>query len=134
MLRKKVKLNKHYLPAFVVGILIFVGASISTSSLEDLQKSSQMLGILLSEYSLHFFGFGLFAWLLCYGFDRQKKYPIPYHKIGFYAFSYGLFIELYQIALPHRHFSVLDLAVDCLGIGAAMILFKRVSASRRASI
>lgn len=127
MLRKKVTLNKYFLPAFVLGILIFVGASISASPLEDLQKSHQILGVLLSEFSLHLLGFGLFAWLLCYGFHKQKKHPIPYHKIGFYAFSYGLFIELYQIALPHRYFSVLDLAVDCLGIGVALILYYVIS-------
>ena len=116
-----------------MGILIFVGASISSSPLENLQKSHQILEILLSEFSLHFAGFGLFAWLLCYGYNKGKKPPIPYIRFGLYAFSYGLFIELYQIALPHRHFSVLDLAVDCLGIAVALILFERVAARRAAS-
>jgi len=127
MLRKKVRLNKHYLPVFGLGILIFVGASVPSSPLEDLQKSHQVLEILLSEFSLHFFGFGLFAWLLCHGFDKEKKHPIPYHKIGIYSFSYGLFVELYQIAIPYRDFSVLDLAVDCLGIGVALILYYVIS-------
>lgn len=134
MLRKKVKLNKSFLPPLIWGLLIFVGASIPTFPLEKLRESNKIFDVFFSDISFHFVGFGLFAWFLCAGFFKQKKHALPYYRIGFYSFSFGVFIELYQIFLPYRHFSVLDLAVDCAGIGSALILFRHLLASRRSSV
>jgi VanZ family protein len=48
---------------------------------------------------------------------------MPYFRAGFFAVAYGLFIELVQVPLPYRHFSLMDLAVDAAGIVAGLIVF-----------
>ena len=111
-----------------MGLMILVGASIPTSPLEKIQKSNKILDVFLSEISLHFFGFGLFALFLCAGFNKRKKLPLPYYRIFLYSFSYGLLIELFQIGLPYRFFSVSDLVVNSAGIAVGIFLFWRIFA------
>jgi VanZ family protein len=125
MLRKKIALSINFLPAYIMGLLIFVGASIPSSPIEKLQNTHTIFKVIFSDVSLHFFGFALLTFLLCAGFNKQRKYPLPYQKIAFYSLSFGLLIELYQIAIPYRYFSLSDLAFDCVGIGGALILSSR---------
>jgi len=57
-------------------------------------------------------------------FLAHISYP-KLHKIKWAAalFFYGLLIECIQYFLPHREFSLLDLATDALGIIAYLIIF-----------
>jgi hypothetical protein len=114
--------NKHFLPAYVFACLIFIGSSISTRGLSKIQRIHELLGILFSEYSLHFFGFGIFAILLAWGYYKKKS-PSLLMRAGLLSFCFGIIIEVYQIFLPHRSFSLVDIAVDCAGVVLALGLF-----------
>jgi len=81
-----------------------------------------LLDILFSEYSLHFFGFGIFAILLAWGYYRKKSSSLLM-RAGLLSFCFGFFIEVYQKFLPHRDFSLVDIGVDCAGIVLALGLF-----------
>jgi len=82
---------------------------------------------------MHFFSFGIFAWLLFYGFYKAGKIPDPFFRIVLYPAAYGLFIELFQILLPYRFFGINDLVSDFLGAVAALVLFKLIVINRRVS-
>jgi len=114
--------NKHFLSAYVCAGLIFVGSSISTRALSKIQGMHKLLDILFSEYSLHFFGFGIFAILLAWGHYKKKSSSLLM-RAGMLSVCFGFIIEVYQKFLPHRDFSLVDIAVDCAGIVLALGLF-----------
>ena len=87
------------------------------------QKANKMFSVLLSDNAFHFFGFGVLAWLLCYGYHRAKLSRMPYVRAGFFTLAYGLFIEFVQIFLPYRSFSMKDFAVDAAGIVVGLFGF-----------
>ncbi len=82
----------------------------------------EIFSVLFSEYALHFFGFGLFAALLAWGYYKKKS-SFTLVRSALLALSFGLFIEVYQYFLPHRFFSLVDLAIDCAGIVLMLGLF-----------
>ena len=114
--------NNHFLSAYVFAGLIFLGASISTRGLSKIQGMHKLLDIFFSEYSLHFFGFGIFAILLAWGYYKKKSSSLLM-RAGLLSFCFGIIIEVYQKFLPHRDFSLVDIAVDCAGIVLALGLF-----------
>ena len=116
------KKEKHFIPAYVFGGLIFIGASISTRGLTKIRGIHDLLDIVFSEYSLHFFGFGIFAILLGWGYYKSKSSSILV-RAGFLSFGFGFIIEVYQKFLPYRDFSLVDVAIDCAGIVLALMLF-----------
>lgn len=116
------KKNKHFLPAYIFGGLIFVGSSISTNELYKIQRLHILLDLLFSDYSLHFFGYGGLAILLAWGYYKSKS-SLPLVKAGLIACSFGLLIEVYQRFLPYREFSILDMGADLAGIVLALGFF-----------
>ena len=114
--------NKHFLPAYIFAALIFAGSSISTRELYKIRRMNELLHILFSEYSLHFFGFGIFAILLAWGYYKKKS-PFLLIRAGLLAFVFGAFIEVYQYFLPYRYFSFVDMAIDAAGIVIALAVF-----------
>ena len=74
--------NKHFLPAIFFGVLILVGSSLPTEKIEKLQESSDVSNVVLSDYSLHFLAFGIFAVLLCYGFYKKRYHTFSFFWIG----------------------------------------------------
>ncbi len=88
-----------------------------------LQKANKIFSVLLSDNAFHFFGFGILAWLLCYGYHRAKLGRMPYLRAGVFALAYGFFIELVQIPLPYRIFSMKDFAVGAVGIVVGLFVF-----------
>jgi VanZ family protein len=44
-------------------------------------------------------------------------------RAGIFALAYGFFIELVQIPLPYRLFSMKDFAVDAAGIVVGLFVF-----------
>lgn len=82
----------------------------------------ELLHIVFSEYSLHFFGFGILAILLAWGYYKNKSSSLLM-RAGLIACCFGLIIEVYQIFLPYREFSLADLAVDWVGIVLALAVF-----------
>lgn len=118
--------DRHFVPAYVFGLLILVGASIPSSGFEEFRGVSRVFDLLLSEYSLHFFGFGIFAALMSLGYCRSwpSRKPLLHHlRAGWMALLFGFFVELYQIPIPHRYFELHDLGVDAAGIVLALGLF-----------
>lgn len=124
------KTSRYFIPAYVFGVLIIVGASISTSGLRRLKRMHEVLELILSEYSLHFFAFGIFAILLAWGYHKVKSSSILMRS-GVVAISYGFLIEVYQIFLSYRDFSLMDVAVDGAGVVVALVLFWFVVIKKR---
>ena len=116
------KKDKHFIPAYVFAALILIGSSISTKGLHKIRRINEVLDLLFSEYSLHFFGFGVFAILLAWGYYKNKSSLLMW-RAGLVACLFGLTIEVYQKFLPYRDFSVVDFAVDCAGVVLALIFF-----------
>lgn len=114
--------NKHFIPAYLFAAMIFAGSSISTTGLYKIWSMHELLHILFSQYSLHFFGFGIFAILLAWGYYKKRS-SILLIRAGFFALVFGAFIEIYQYFLPYRDFSLVDLAVDAAGIVLALAVF-----------
>ena len=116
------KKDKHFIPAYVFAGLIVVGASISTRGLTKIRGIHEFLDLVFSEYSLHFFGFGIFAILLAWGYYKMKS-PLLLIRAGLLSLSFGFVIEVYQKFLPYRDFSLVDVAIDFAGIVLALLLF-----------
>ena len=114
--------NKHFLPAYIFAALLFAGSSISTRGLRHFRRMHEVLAILLSEYSLHFFGFGLFAILLAWGYYKKGS-SFLFLRAGLLALVFGAFIEVYQYFLPYRDFSLVDVGLDAAGIVLALAVF-----------
>jgi len=115
-------INKYFIPAYIFAVLIFVGSSISTEGLEKFENINIFSEIVFSHYTMHFFGFGILAALLAWGFHKKRSSSVL-KRAGLLTLFFGLFIEVYQIFLPRRSFSVLGLVVDCAGIVFALWLF-----------
>jgi hypothetical protein len=115
-------MNKYFIPAYIFAVLIFIGSSISTEGLEKIEDINIFFEIVFSHSSLHFFGFGILAALLAWGFYKKRSSSVL-KRAGLLTLFFGLFIEVYQIFLPHRSFTVLGLAVDCAGIVFALWMF-----------
>ena len=108
---------------YLYAVLLLVGAMIPDRVFKKFHKPQMIFDLLLSDKSFHFFGFAILTWLLCYGYHRTKWSRMPYFRAGFFAMAYGVFIELVQIPLPYRYFSVLDFAADVAGILLGLFVF-----------
>ena len=118
MLRKSI----NFIPAYIFGGLIIFGSTISPRKLYRLRRINEFFDIIFSNYSLHFFGYGLFAVFLAWGYYKNKS-SLLLVKAGLIACLFGSTIEVYQKFLPHRDFSFVDMSVDYAGIILALGLF-----------
>ena len=116
--------NKHFLPAYIFVLLIFIFSSLPTDELQEAKTVHWILEILLSDFSLHSLVFGVFAGLLCWGFYKARNSAVPYIKVGLLSIGYGLFIEVYQYFLPYRSLRLDDLIADVAGVIVFSFLFK----------
>jgi len=74
-----------------------------------------------ADKSLHFIAFFALTLLLVFTFQSYKsrhKFTLSFAV----ALLIGLFIELLQLGLPSREFSLLDLLADLVGIILALVL------------
>lgn len=122
--------NKHFLPAFGFGVLLLIGASLPSGSLTKIQDIHRFFDIVFSEYSLHFFGFGIFAGFLAWGYHQRRSTGI-FMKAGIISFSYGLLVEIIHYFLPYRSAELTDLALDAAGILFMLGLFWLIFIRRR---
>jgi len=116
--------KKPFFLVYVYAVLLLIGASIPTSDLIRIQRFNRFFSYILSDKAIHFLGFGLLAWLLCYGYCRAGKTRALYLMSGILAVGYGFVIELIQIPLPYRIFSWDDLVADAVGVALALFLFR----------
>jgi VanZ family protein len=112
-----------FLPFYVYAIMLLGLMSIPPSSLIRLQRKSGLFAVIFSDYTFHFIGFGLLAWLLCIGFNKARDGKIPYILVGLIAVGYGFFIEVCQIFIPYRTFGLDDLTADAVGVVAGLFAF-----------
>jgi predicted tellurium resistance membrane protein TerC len=122
-------INKYFIPAYIFAVLIFIGSSISTEGLEEFENVNIFSEIVFSHYSMHFFGFGILAALLAWGFLKKGSSSFL-KRASFLTLMFGLFIEVYQIFIPNRSFSLLGLVADCAGIVVALWLFWQIFGRR----
>ena len=94
-------------------IILFIGAFAV-----NLGTSDSVPG---SDKGLHFIGFLILTLLLIFTF---KNYTVQrvYLKSLIVAIIIGIIIEIIQLFIPERTFSLLDLAADLGGIFLAMVL------------
>ncbi len=114
--------NKYFLPAYLFGVLLLIGASVPSGSLTKIKNIHRFLDVVLSENSLHFFGFGIFAALLAWGYYKRKSSGM-FLKSSFFSFSFGALIEVFHYFLPYRSAELSDLALDAAGILVMLGLF-----------
>jgi VanZ family protein len=103
--------------------VLLIIALLPGEGLESFQKSNKVFYVLFSDNSLHFFSFGVLAWFLCYVYCRVRRVRWPYFRAFVVSVAYGLFIELIQIWIPYRFFSLADLAMDVAGALVALGLY-----------
>jgi VanZ family protein len=116
------KKDKHFIPAYVFAGLIVIGSSISTRGLRKIRRIHELFHLIFSDYSMHFFGFAIFAILLAWGYYKNKTSLLLF-RAGLIACMFGLVIEVYQKFLPYRDFSLIDLAFDWAGVLLALPVF-----------
>ena len=113
-----------YIYVYIYGLVVFLGHSIPVSRLLRITRRMNIFfRYLFSDASFHFFVFGLFAWLLCYGYYKAGREKIPYVRIFLVSLFYGVLIEAWQALLPYRYFDRRDILFDFLGIFVFMIAF-----------
>jgi VanZ family protein len=113
---------KYFIPAYLFAGLIFFESSISTAGIKKVQRMHRLLDISLSDYSLHFFGFGILAIMLAWGYYKSKS-SFTLVKAGVIACLFGMLIEVYQSFLPYREVSYVDMGINLAGIVLALLVF-----------
>ena len=93
---------KGFFPAYLLSLFIWIMASLPGDDLDKIQKSPEnpWLMFFLSDPFMHFITFGLLTLLICRGYVKELRRPIPLVKVGLLASGYGFMIELYQGILP----------------------------------
>jgi VanZ family protein len=114
--------NKPFLPAYIFAVLLLIGASVPSSGIRKIQNIHRFFDIVFSEFSLHFFGFGIFAGLLAWGY-YQRKSSIIFLRAGMISLCFGFLIEVYHYFLPHRSAELKDFVLDAAGIALMLGLF-----------
>ncbi|MFW6131078.1 MAG: VanZ family protein [Candidatus Aminicenantaceae bacterium] len=113
----------YFFPAYIFAVLIFIASSLHTEKIQQIQRSNNLFEIIFSDYCMHSFAFGVFAFLLCLAYHKRSPSSFPFLKIGIISISFGLFIEIYQLFLPYRSLKLNDFASDIVGVVLALILF-----------
>jgi glycopeptide antibiotics resistance protein len=106
---------KHNAPAFYWAVIIlFLTLSPWIPSLP--QGIWNFSGI---DLLAHLIVFGIQAFLLTRGFEKQVKYPLYKKFSGSLAMTYtsifGIFIEILQYYHPTRYFEFFDIIADIVG-------------------
>ncbi|MCD6193938.1 MAG: VanZ family protein [Candidatus Aminicenantes bacterium] len=107
----------------LVGLVFLVGYSLPGSAIESVRKANSIFNYILADHLLHFYTFGIFAFVL--GWERgkvSKFYGRQWFAVGAVALGYGLFIEFYQLFLPYRGTQLGDIGWDVLGIALGLSL------------
>ena len=100
-------------------LAIFIGASLSL----PLGSGGETSGFPVDKL-LHFIAFFVLTLLFIFSYPQKSL-----KKALLLTFCYGLFIEVYQLFLPWRTFSLLDLSFDVLG-GLFVVLPLRIFRKR----
>ena len=96
------------LPAVLLGIIIFYFSSLSNPY--PTPPPGQIAPFL--NTILHICEFGLFSFLIFFGFFSKVK---PYYLLTI-SFFYALLDEIHQFFVPYRYFDVYDLIIDSIGV------------------
>ena len=119
----KPKSLKPFVPAYVFMSLILIASAVPTHSLHRLQRKSLILKILLSDIIFHFAAFAVLTILLSIGYVRAGEPKAWWIKAAAASFFVGCLVEVIQIFLPYRSFSLRDLAVDGIAIFVILVIF-----------
>jgi len=96
------------IPAVVLAIIIFYFSSLSNPY--PTPPSGQIAPFL--NTFLHICEFGLFSFLIFFGFFSKVK---PYYLLTI-SFIYAFLDEIHQFFVPYRYFDVNDLIIDSVGV------------------
>ena len=96
------------LPAVLLGIIIFYFSSLSNPY--PTPPPGQIAPFL--NTILHICEFGLFSFLIFFGFFSKVK---PYYLLTI-SFFYALLDEIHQFFVPYRYFDIYDIIIDSVGV------------------
>jgi VanZ family protein len=119
----KLKSLKPFIPAYIFALLILIGSSIPTYELYRLQRKSALWRIFLSDVFMHFAAFAFLTVLLSIGYAKAGGTKYWWIKAAAVSFFVGWLVEIIQIFLPYRSFSMRDIAVDLIAIFVALIVY-----------
>ena len=105
----------RYVPAFRIAFAV----TLVVVSYLAVTPKEHTVSLLVSDKLNHMAAFLVLAGLLDFSFPRVE---FNITKAGT-LLGYGLLIEVVQYFLPFREFSLLDLAVDALGLAAYALLY-----------
>ncbi|TFF94100.1 MAG: VanZ family protein [Promethearchaeota archaeon] len=96
------------IPAITVAVIIFYFSSIP-NPVPPTAKPSIEIDI---NTLLHIAEFGLFSFLIAFGFKQKTKNT---YLTGFGVF-YAIVDEIHQYFVPNRYFDILDIIADSIGV------------------
>ena len=84
--------------------------------------SPGVLNMVNFDKVVHFFTFLLLSIIFLFAYSFSK----PFFAVAFLMSMFGLLIEVVQLYVPNRLFSVYDLIADVLGVLAALLIYKLI--------
>ncbi len=88
------------------------------------------VGIFQVDKVVHFFVFGLLMFLAAYGLERffsLRKQQLNVVRIAvMYSTGLGIMVEILQLFVPNRSFSLADIVANTIGTGIGYFIFRYV--------
>lgn len=88
----------------------------------SLKSHSSIIQVSLNDKFMHFFAYAILTLWLYLLFSSKNIFL----KSILILFIYGLFIELLQDFIPNRHFSIMDIIANSLGIFISIMVVKKI--------
>ena len=88
----------------------------------SLKSHSSIIQVSLNDILMHFFAYAMLTLWLYLLFSSKNIFL----KSILILFIYGLFIELLQDFIPNRHFSIMDIIANSLGIFISIMVVKKI--------
>jgi VanZ family protein len=109
--------HKYFFPVYFYGLIILVLSVLPTQNMGKIKNMNRLFQFIFSDTFLHFCAFAILMLLLCYAFSKVKLSRFIVLLSAGIALLFGLSIEIIQIFIPYRMFSLKDILIDAAGIG-----------------
>lgn len=114
----------------IILIILSISGWITILLIESSQPPAEIMAIIPGiDKAAHFFAFGILGLLVCaLSFTLNPKPTLPLFSLPLLVVSLsGIIEECYQIFVPGRTASLLDLLADILGAVFAIVLANRLA-------
>lgn len=107
-------------PAILWSIIVLVLTLIPGENLPE-------VGIFQIDKLVHIFIFGMMMVLTSFGLKKlagiSGRPDYPGRVSAIYTLSFGIGVEVLQIFVPGRNFSLADVVANCIGVGLGYFIF-----------